>query len=142
MVHLTFLEKNSYFNWNNRLICLFYFKKYRNFIESGGGSKSTKLISETTSNVWAVMPRNGPPKVPRKKIVFQNFNWNNRLICLFYFKKSGNIIESGVCSNSNKMMSQSTSNVWTVMQKKGPPNVPRKKVRISIGIIDLFAYSI
>ena len=24
----------------------------------------------------------------------------------------------------------------------GPPNVPRKKVRISIGIIDLFAYSI
>ena len=28
------------------------------------------------------------------------------------------------------------------MQKNGPPNVPRKKVRISIGIIDLFAYSI
>ena len=24
----------------------------------------------------------------------------------------------------------------------GPPNVPGKKVRISIGIIDLFAYSI
>ena len=28
------------------------------------------------------------------------------------------------------------------MQKIGPPNVPRKQVRISIGIIDLFAYSI
>ena len=28
------------------------------------------------------------------------------------------------------------------MQKNGPHNVPRKKVRISIGIIDLFAYSI
>ena len=28
------------------------------------------------------------------------------------------------------------------MQKNGPPNVPRKKVRISIGIIGLFAYSI
>ena len=28
------------------------------------------------------------------------------------------------------------------MQKNGPPNVPRKKVCISIGIIDLFAYSI
>ena len=28
------------------------------------------------------------------------------------------------------------------MQKNGPPNVPRKQVRISIGIIDLFAYSI
>ena len=27
------------------------------------------------------------------------------------------------------------------MQKNGPPNVPRKQVRISIGIIDLFAYS-
>ena len=37
-------------------------------------------------------------------------------------------------------MSQTTSNVWTVMQKNGPPNVPRKQVRISIGIIDLFAY--
>ena len=28
------------------------------------------------------------------------------------------------------------------MQKNGPPNVPRKQFRISIGIIDLFAYSI
>ena len=28
------------------------------------------------------------------------------------------------------------------MQKNGPPNVPKKEVRISIGIIDLFAYSI
>ena len=27
-------------------------------------------------------------------------------------------------------------------KKNGPPNVPRKQVRISIGIIDLFAYSI
>ena len=27
------------------------------------------------------------------------------------------------------------------MQKNGPPNAPRKQVRISIGIIDLFAYS-
>ena len=28
------------------------------------------------------------------------------------------------------------------MQKIGPPKVPRKQVRISIGIIDLFGYSI
>ena len=28
------------------------------------------------------------------------------------------------------------------MQQNGPPNVPRKQVRISIGIIDLFVYSI
>ena len=28
------------------------------------------------------------------------------------------------------------------MQKNGPPNVPKKQVRISIGITDLFAYSI
>ena len=28
------------------------------------------------------------------------------------------------------------------MQKNGPPNVPKKEVRISIGIIDIFAYSI
>ena len=82
MVRLTFLEKSSYFNRNHLLIRLFYFKKFRNFIESGVCSKSTKLISQTTSNVWAVM------------------------------------------------------------QKNGPPNAPRKQVRISIGIIDLFAYSI
>ena len=124
MVHLTFLEKNSYFNWNNRLICLFYFKKYRNFIESGGDSKSTKLISQTTSNVWAVMQRNGPPNVPRKN---SYFNWNNRLICLFYFKKYRNFIESGGGSKSTKLISQTTSNVWAVMQRNGPPNVPRKK---------------
>ena len=40
------------------------------------------------------------------------------------------------------MISQTTSNVWAVLQKNGPPNVPKKQVRISIGIIDLFAYSI
>ena len=28
------------------------------------------------------------------------------------------------------------------MQKNGPPNVPRKQVRISIGIIALIAFSI
>ena len=28
------------------------------------------------------------------------------------------------------------------MQKNGPPKVPREQVRISIRIIDLFAYSI
>ena len=28
------------------------------------------------------------------------------------------------------------------MQKNGPTKVPRKQVRISIGIIDLFGYSI
>ena len=39
-------------------------------------------------------------------------------------------------------MSQTTSNVWAVMQKNGPTNVARKQFRISIGIIDLFAYSI
>ena len=38
-------------------------------------------------------------------------------------------------------MSQTNSNVWAVMQKNGPTNVARKQFRISIGIIDLFAYS-
>ena len=40
------------------------------------------------------------------------------------------------------MISQTTGNVLAVMQKNGPPIVPRKQVRISIGIIDLFAFSI
>ena len=77
---------------------------------------STKLISQTTSNVWAVMQRNGPPNFPRKK---------NRvsigIIDLFAYsilKKHRNFIESGGCSNSTKLMSQTTSNVWTVMQKE------------------------
>ena len=70
------------------------------------------------------------------------FNRNYRLIRLFFFKKYQSFIESGGCSNSTKLIYQTTSNFWVVMQKIGPPNVPRKKVRISIGIIDLFAYSI
>ena len=47
-------------------------KKNRNFIESGGCSKSTKLISQTTSTVCAVLQKNGPPNVPGKKFVFQS----------------------------------------------------------------------
>ena len=39
-------------------------------------------------------------------------------------------------------MSQTAGNVWTVTQINGPPKVLRKQVRISIGITDLFAYSI
>ena len=65
-----------------------------------------------------------------------------RLTFLENFKKYRNFIESGGCSKASKLISQTTSNVWAVMQKIGPPNVPRKKVRISIGIIDLLAYSI
>ena len=37
------------------LFAYFILKKYRNFMESGGCSKATKLISQTTSNVWAAM---------------------------------------------------------------------------------------
>ena len=60
MVRLTFLEKSSYFNRNYRLVRSFYFKKYRNFIESGRCSKATKLISQTTGNVWFVMQKEWP----------------------------------------------------------------------------------
>ena len=86
------------------------------------------------------MQKNGPPNVPRKKVRY--FNQNYRLIRSFYFKKYRNFIESGGCSNSTKLIYQTTSNVRAVMQKNGPPNVPRKKVRISIRIIGLFAHSI
>ena len=82
---------------------------------------------------------NGPPKVPRKK---SYFNRNYRLNRLFYFKKYRNFIESGGCSKSTKLISQTTSNVCAVVQKNDPPNVPRKQVRISIGIVDLFDYPI
>ena len=81
-----------------------------------------------------------PPNVPGKKSLY--FNRNYRLIRLFSFEKFRKFIESGVCSKSAKLISQITSNVWAVMQKNGPLKVPRKQVRISIGIIDLFAYSI
>ena len=85
------------------------------------------------------MQKNGPPNVPKKS---SNFNRNYRLILLLYFKKDRNFIQSGGCSKSTKLISHTTKNVWTVMQKNGPPNAPKKQVRISIGIIDLFAYSI
>ena len=42
MVRLTFLEKSSYFNRKFRLIRLFYFQKYRNFIGSRSCPNQTK----------------------------------------------------------------------------------------------------
>ena len=50
-VRLTFLEKSSYFKRNYRIIRLFYFQKYRNFIGSRSCSKWTKMISQTTSTI-------------------------------------------------------------------------------------------
>ena len=44
MVRLTFLEKSSFSNRKYRLICLFYFQKYKNSIGSRSCSKWTKLI--------------------------------------------------------------------------------------------------
>ena len=42
MVHLTFLEKSSYFNRKYRLIRLFFFQKYRIFIRSRSCSNQAK----------------------------------------------------------------------------------------------------
>ena len=42
-VRLTFLEKSSYFNRKYRLIRLFNFQKYRNFIGSRSCPNRTKL---------------------------------------------------------------------------------------------------
>ena len=86
------------------------------------------------------MQKNGPPNAPRKQVRI-----SIGIIYLFAYSILKNLeifIESGVCSKSTKLISQTTSNVWAVMQKNGPPNVPREQVRTSIGIIDLFAYSI
>ena len=46
MARLTFLEKILYFNRKYRLIRLFYFQKYRNFIGSRSWSNQTKLGME------------------------------------------------------------------------------------------------
>ena len=71
------------------------------------------------------MQKNGPPTVPRKKVLI-----SIGIIDLFAYsilKKYRNFIESGGCSNSTKLIYQTTSNVWAVMQKDGLPDVPRKK---------------
>ena len=100
------------------IINLFAYSVLKNieiFIESGGFSNSTKLIYQTTSNVWAVMQKNGPPNVPRKKVRI-----SIGIINLFAYSVLKNIeifIESGVFSNSTKLIYQTTSNVWVVRQK-------------------------
>ena len=70
------------------------------------------------------------------------FNRNHRLIRLFYFKKYRNFIESGVVQFQPNRYIRLPVMFGMKCKKYGPPNVPRKKVRISIGNIDLFAYSI
>ena len=117
-------KTSSYFYRIYRLIRLFYVKKLRDFIESGACSKSTKLIFQTTSNVWVVMQKNGPPNVPKKQVRI-----SNGIIDLFAYsilKKHRNFIKSGGCSKSTKLISQTNSNVWAVMKINCPPNVPKK----------------
>ena len=50
------------------------------------------------------------------------------------------LVGSRSCSKWTKLISQTTSTIQVVMQKNGPPNFHSKKVRISIGNIDFFAY--
>ena len=74
------------------------------------------MISQTTVNVWAVMQKNGPPNVPRKQVRI-----SIGFIDLFAYsilKKYRNFIESVGCSKATKLISQTTINVWAVMQKE------------------------
>ena len=71
------------------------------------------------------MQKKDSPNVPRKKVRI-----SIGIIDLFAYsilKKYRNFFESVGCSNSTKLISQNTDNVWFVMQKNGSPNVPRRK---------------
>ena len=80
-------------------------------------------VVQSQPNWYPILPvrfgpyckKNGPSNVPRKKSYFGR---NYRPIRLFYFEKYGNFIESGGCSKASKLISQTTNNVWAVMQKE------------------------
>ena len=70
------------------------------------------------------------------------FNWKYRLIRLFYFQKSCEILSGqGVVQSEPKWYSRLPVTFRLKCKKNGPPNFPRKKFIFQLKI-DLFADSI
>ena len=84
--------------------------------------------------------KNGPPNFPRKKVRFSIGNID--LSACSIFKNIEISLGQGVVQSEPNWYPRLPVLFKLLCKKNGPPNFPRKKVRFSIGNIDLFAYSI
>ena len=86
------------------------------------------------------MQKNGPPNVPRKQVRISI--GIIELIAYSILKNLEILLNQGVVQSEPNWYPILLVRFGPYCKKNGPSNVPRKKVRISIGIIDLIAYSI
>ena len=84
--------------------------------------------------------KNGPPNVPRKKDRISIGIID--LIAYSIFKNLEVLSNQGVVQIQPNWYPRLAVMFGLWCKENGPPNVPRKQVRFSVGNIDLFAYSI
>ena len=109
-------EKSSYFNRKYRLIRLFYFQKYRNFIESRSCPNLTKLGMEYSTCIQSLKQKEFLLQLAQEKSSY--FNRKSRLIRLFYFQKYRNFIGSRSCPNVTKLGMEYPTYIQSLKQKK------------------------
>ena len=93
-------KRSSFFNRKFRLIRVFYFQKFRNFIGSRKCSNRTKLGMEYPMFTQSVKEKSFGIAWLGKKFVFQSeISAYSVIIRLFYFQKDRNFIGSRSCPN-------------------------------------------
>ena len=136
-------KKSSFFNRKFRLIRLFYFRKYRNFIGSRSCSNRTKLGMEFPMCTQRVKEKKIRYSLSGKKFVFQSeISAYSLIIRLFYFQKYRNFIGSRSCPNRTKLGMEYPMCTQSVKRKEFLVQLVYKKVHFSIGTFDFFGYSI
>ena len=111
-----FQEKSSYFNRKYRLIRLFYFQKYRNFIGSRSCPNLTKLGMEYSTCIQSLKRKEFLLQLVQEKSSY--FNRKYRLIRLFYFQKYRNFIGSRSCPNLTKLGMEYPTCIQSLKQKE------------------------
>ena len=135
-------KKSSFLNRKFRLIRLFYFRKYRNFIGSRSYSNRTKLGMEYPICTQSVKEKKFGIACLGKKFVLQSeISAYSLIIRLFYFQKYRNFIGSRSCPNQTKHGMEYPMCTQSVKRKNFCHSLYTKKVRFSIGNFDLFGYS-
>ena len=129
-------EKSSYFNRKYRLIRLFYFQKYRNFIGSRSCSNLTKLGMEYPTCIQSLKQKEFLLQLAQEKSSY--FNRKYRLNRLFYFQKYRNFIGSRSCPNLTKLGIEYPMCAQIVKQKEFLLQLAQKKVSIAYGNLLLF----
>ena len=120
------------------IIRLFCFQNYRIFIGSRSCPNRTKLAMEYLMRTQSVKRKELLVQLVYKKKSF--FNRKFRLLRLFYFQNYRNFIGTRNCPKRTKLGMEYPICTQSVKQKEFLVQLVQKKVRISIGNIDLFAY--